>query len=101
MLLYFNLCTDPAAMGAHFGGTPAYMPPEQLLILSKRVAVDRLPLDERSDLFSLGVILYTLLTGQHPFGLTGEQKVTKELLESLLAHQRRGAVPIRQRNPRV
>ena len=49
-----NLTTE-----GQFIGTPNYMSPEQ---------VTGTPVDGRSDLFSLGVVLFELLTGSRPFG---------------------------------
>lgn len=46
-------------------GTPAYMSPEQ-------VEADSTTLDNRCDVYALGVILYELLSDQRPLDLTGK-----------------------------
>lgn len=66
-------------------GTPAYMSPEQL-------TGD--PIDGRSDLYSLGCILYEMLTGEATFGKESGERLINRRLTSRPPHPR-------QVNPRV
>jgi serine/threonine protein kinase/tetratricopeptide (TPR) repeat protein len=67
LLLDFNLSINQSirstALGASLGGTLPYMAPEQLKCFLNPTAGP----DARSDIYSLGLILYELLTGKSPF----------------------------------
>jgi serine/threonine protein kinase/WD40 repeat protein len=65
-----------------FIGTPAYMSPEQAVMTSQDI-------DTRSDIYSLGVLLYELLTGETPFD-------AQELMQSGFDEMRR---TIREKEP--
>ena len=54
-------------------GTPMYMSPEQ---------AEGVPIDHRSDLFSLGTVLYAMCTGHPPFRATGTHAVLKRVIEA-------------------
>ncbi len=83
MLLDFNLAEDTklreSAARASIGGTLPYMAPEQI----EAFRTGRGTLDERCDLFSLGVILFELLAGRRPY--LARKGAVREMIPVMLA----------------
>ena len=67
-------------------GTPQYMSPEQ--------ATSTADVDGRADIYSLGAIMYTMLTGRPPFEGTNPT-------ELMIAHARDPVVPPSQLRPEI
>jgi serine/threonine protein kinase/Flp pilus assembly protein TadD len=99
MLLDFNLAEDikqrTSAERAAVGGTLPYMAPEHI----EAFGGARHPLDARCDLYSLGVILFELLTGRHPFPV--RKGSAREVVFTMLMDRRKPAPSLRQHNPAI
>jgi hypothetical protein len=76
-------------MTGEFVGTPAYMSPEQIV-------AGRVPLDHRTDIYSLGATLYELLTLERPF--QGEQR--DQILSQIIHKEPRPPRRINKNIPR-
>lgn len=62
-----NSKLDGASPAAYFGGSLAYMSPEQLEAYNPNHAREPESLDARSDIYSTGIVIWEMLTGSRPF----------------------------------
>ena len=99
MLLDFGIAEDlklrAGGPAAPVGGTVPYMAPEHLAEVQGGAAAA----DARSDVYSLGVVVYELLTGRYPF-----RPPTGALADEaprILAERQAGPPPLRPHNPEV
>jgi serine/threonine protein kinase len=99
MLLDFGVAEELAlratAPVARIGGTLPFMAPEHLAALES----GKFEGDHRSDLYGLGLILFEMLTGQHPFRHpTGK---TEDEVPQMLVERRAGPPRLRALNRSV
>lgn len=101
MLLDFNLAHDlhayqnPLALG----GTVTYMAPEHLRALLERDPVLAQEVDQRADVYSLGMVLFEMLTGEGPFQHNGSYAPLSNMLAAMADERGRAAPSLRQRQP--
>ena len=103
MLLDFNLAEDintpKARASATLGGTVSYMAPEHLRALAARDPVLARKVDHRSDIYSLGMVLYEMLVGQSPFKQSASYSPIPTLIEAMAVERGGGAPSLRKKRP--
>ncbi len=99
MLLDFNLSHDEnqshAQVEASLGGTVAYMAPEHLRALSRRTRELVALVDERSDLYGLGMVLFEMITGHNPFENSVSYAPIPILVEAMATERSRSIPSLR------
>ncbi len=87
MLLDFNLSSKASQNLRRIGGTLPYMAPEQVQAM---IDEDGGAVDWRADVFSVGVMLFEILTGVSPFGSVSRDASIKRVGLELLERQKAG-----------
>ncbi len=97
MLLDFNLSSDAQLSDLRIGGTLPYAAPELLRAIFTEPGGRGCPVDERCDVYSLGVVLYELLSGSLPFGAGVVAETAEASVAAILEQRAAGAAPLHER----
>ncbi|MEV0683864.1 protein kinase [Nocardia sp. NPDC050378] len=92
----FSRSVEGTSPVAYFGGSLSYMSPEQLEACHPGRGRSAADLDTRADIYSLGVVLWELLTGAKPFDdstAEAEGRGDETTLEAMLERRSSGVDP--------
>src|SRR5262249_46696065 len=97
LLLDFNVAQEMASdtIQAILGGTVAYAAPEHLVALRGRTSDLIRRVDQRSDLYSLGLVLAEMVTGRRPFEQGGSYSALTTQIETMAIERSKSAPSLR------
>jgi serine/threonine protein kinase/Flp pilus assembly protein TadD len=97
LLLDFNLAHDRRANRAHatIGGTIAYMAPEHLRAILQQTPEQARLVDHRSDIYSMGMVIAEMLTGQNPFARSASYSAFPLQIEAMALERSKEAPSVR------
>jgi serine/threonine protein kinase/tetratricopeptide (TPR) repeat protein len=103
MLLDFNVAKnlrrEQAEARATVGGTIAYMAPEHLRAMTGQGPINEV--DQRADLYSLGIVLFEVMTGCKPFAQTASYSPVLTEMTIMALERSRVQPSLREKRPDV
>jgi len=103
LLLDFNLAHDRNidVEQATIGGTIAYMAPEHLRALLRQTPELAQQVDQRSDIYSLGMVIAEILTGFNPFQQSASYSAFPLQIEAMALERSKRSPSVRETRPDV
>ncbi len=104
LLVDFNLSFQQTGAGPcddRLGGTLAYMAPEHLAACAPEADSPRETIGQAADIYSLGVVLYQMASGDLPFTQTPPGATKREVLRAMAALRKELPPPLPSELPRA
>lgn len=87
--------------GVSSAGTVSYMSPEQLRAMIHRDEATMQHVDCRSDIYSLGMVLYELLIGKKPFPVEDDREDFQDLLRAVESRRSKQCPSLKKARPEL